>query len=291
MIDKTHIKQIAKLLNNENITKYELIQISFDIACVKLHLSNNTALIVKYFQKKNKTINAIKSESKNLSFFIKKKLNFFPKIITNNENYIVMEFIENDNIKPQETNNDLLESIIQIHSISNDSYGFDFNSQIGGIEQVNDYGNSWVNFYTNKRLLSIFEYANKKEHMGNFINEKITFILKNMNNFIPDNPTPLLLHGDLWEGNILFKKNKFVGFLDPGSFFGHNEMEVAYLRWFNPSFIDENFLDKYNSFISLEKNYQSYEPIYQLYYAICNVALWDRSFINHTKELLIKLKV
>ena len=43
---------------------------------------------------------------------------------------------------------------------------------------------------------------------------------------------------DLWEGNILFKKNKFNGFIDPGSFFGHNEMEIAYLRWFNPSFID-----------------------------------------------------
>ena len=93
--------------------------------------------------------------------------------------------------------------------------------------------------------------------------------------------------------NKLFglKKNKFIGFIDPGSFFGHNEMEIAYLRWFNPSFIDSNFLEKYNDYIKLEKNYLNYEIIYQLYYALCNVALWDKSFIQETKKLLIKLKI
>ena len=127
--------------------------------------------------------------------------------------------------------------------------------------------------------------------MGNFINEKINYILKNIKNFIPENPTPRLLHGDLWEGNIIFNNKNFIGFIDPGSFYGHNEMEVAYLRWFNPSFIDSKFLGKYNDYIKLEKNYLDYEIIYQLYYALCNVALWDRSYIKETEKLLIKLKI
>ena len=85
---------------------------------------------------------------------------------------------------------------------------------------------------------------------------------------------------------FVFFKN-FIGFIDPGSFYGHNEMEVAYLRWFNPSFIDSKFLEKYNNYIKLEKNYLDYEIIYQLYYALCNVALWDRSYIKETENLLI----
>ena len=127
--------------------------------------------------------------------------------------------------------------------------------------------------------------------MGKFINEKTNYIFKNIQNLIPDNPQPSLLHGDLWEGNILFKKNKFTGFIDPGSFFGHSEMEIAYLRWFNPSFIDSNFLEKYSNYIKLEKNYLDYELIYQLYYALCNVALWDKSYVEETKKILIKLKI
>ena len=45
----------------------------------------------------------------------------------------------------------------------------------------------------------------------------------------------------MWEGNILFKNKKFAGFIDPGTFYGHNELEIAYLTWFNPDFIKNNF--------------------------------------------------
>ena len=116
-------------------------------------------------------------------------------------------------------------------------------------------------------------------------------MLKNIKNFIPENPTPQLLHGDLWEGNIIFNNKNFIGFIDPGSFYGHNEMEVAYLRWFNPSFVDSKFLEKYNDYLKLEKNYLDYEIIYQLYYALCNVTLWDQSYVNEVNHLLKKMKI
>ena len=91
--------------------------------------------------------------------------------------------------------------------------------------------------------------------------------------------------------NKLFKNKKFVGFIDPGSFYGHNELEVSYLRWFNPKFIDENFLDKYNDHIKIDKYYLEYEPIYQLYYSLLNVYLWDRSYIENVRGLLDKTKI
>ena len=285
-----HIKQIENLLNKEKIIKYQLLQASFGIACVKFEIQSSKIYIAKFRINKNKIFNAIKSEAKNL-LYLNKKFDFFPKLIIFDNNYLVIEYFDNDNDRPKKTNLDFLESIIKIHSVSNNLFGFDFNTQIGALEQINNLEKSWVNFYLNKRLNPIFELANKKKNMGNFINEKINFIIKNIKNFIPDNPSALLLHGDLWEGNILFKKNKFIGFIDPGSFFGHNEMEIAYLRWFNPSFVDSNFLEKYNDYIKLEKNYLNYEIIYQLYYALCNVALWDKSFIKETKRLLIKLKI
>ena len=41
MIIEKHIKQIENLLNKEKIITYEILQISFDIACVKFEFSNN----------------------------------------------------------------------------------------------------------------------------------------------------------------------------------------------------------------------------------------------------------
>ena len=290
MIIEKHIKQIEYLLNKEKIIKYEILQISFHIACVKFELSNKKKYIAKFTIKTNKFFNPIKSEAENL-IYLNNLFSFFPKLINYNNKYLIIEYLTNDKDKPGKTNSDFLKSVVKIHSVSNNLYGFDFNSEMGALEQLNNCEDSWVRFYLNNRLIPIFELANKKENMGKFINEKTNYIFKNIQNLIPDSPQPSLLHGDLWEGNILFKKNKFVGFIDPGSFFGHNEMEIAYLRWFNPSFIDSNFLEKYSNYIKLEQNYLDYELVYQLYYALCNVALWDKSYVEETKKILIKLKI
>tara|TARA_B100001741_G_C16433921_1_gene542266 strand:- start:107 stop:979 length:873 start_codon:yes stop_codon:yes gene_type:complete len=290
MITKKHIREIESLLNKGKIIKYNLLQVSFDIACLKIQISDSKKYIVKFYLNKKSFFNAITSEAKNLKY-LNKKFDFFPKLIKFNNNYLIIQCFENDNCKPNITNSDFLRSIIKIHSISNNLYGFNFNTQIGALEQINDFEKNWATFFINKRLNPIFEAANLENYMGSFVNKKINFLFKNINNFIPNNPRASLLHGDLWEGNILFKKNKFIGFIDPGSFFGHNEMEVAYLRWFNPSFIDSKFLEKYNDYIKLDKNYLTYEPAYQLYYALCNVALWDKSYIKETKKLLLKLKI
>ncbi|MDB0003033.1 fructosamine kinase family protein [Alphaproteobacteria bacterium] len=290
MIIEKHIKEIESLLDKGKIIQFELLQVSFDIACLKIKIENNNKFIVKYNLKSQRDFNAIESEAKNLQY-LNKIFNFFPKLINFNKNCLIIEFFENDGNKPNNTNLNFLESIIKMHNVSNNLYGFEFNTQIGGLEQPNEFENSWTNFYSNKRLSPIFELANKKENMGDFINEKINYILKNIKSFIPENPIPKLLHGDLWEGNIVFNNKNFVGFIDPGSFYGHNEMEVAYLRWFNPSFIDFNFLTKYNDYIKLEKNYHEYELIYQLYYCLCNVALWDKFYIKETSRILKELKI
>ena len=50
-----------------------------------------------------------------------------------NENCLIIEFFENDGNKPSTTNLDFLESIIKIHTITNNLFGFEFNTQIGAI--------------------------------------------------------------------------------------------------------------------------------------------------------------
>ena len=241
--------------------------------------------------KKNNNFNAIISEKQNLKYLEEKNIKYFPKIIFGNDKYLITEYIENNNKKPKKTNSDFLNAIIEIHSFSNDSYGFNFNTQIGGVKHENQYEKNWAAFYINTRLHYFFDLANKANLLNKNLRNKIDKVMKEINSLIPNKPKPMLMHGDLWEGNILFKDYKFVSFIDPGSFYGHNEMELAYLRWFNPIFVDDNFLLMYREYIPIDKNYFFYEPVYQLYYALCNVVLWDKSYTTEVKRLLNKIKI
>ena len=291
MIEKSIIIEIEKLLDNKKIIDSKLLSDSFGINCLKIVNEDNKKFIVKYYHNKKYEFNAIKSEIDNLIFYNNKNFNFFPRIINNNDYLVIMSFIDNNNNQPSKINDDLLEAIMSLHSKNSINYGFDFDTQIGGLRQINSYSKNWAEFYRDKRLYYIFDLINKKQPMNSDINTKINLLLKKIDNFIPNKPKPSLLHGDLWEGNILFKNKKFVGFIDPGSFYGHNELEVSYLRWFDPRFIDKNFLDRYNDYISIDKYYLEYEPIYQLYYSLLNVYLWDRNFIKNVRNLLEKIKI
>ena len=291
MIKKDDLTRIETLINNKKIIYSKLLSDSFGINCVKIITEDKKKYIVKYYEKKNSNFNAIKSEADNLLYFNNLNQKYFPFVHNKNSNYLIISFIDNNSLKPDKIEDDLLNAIVSIHKFKKKYYGFNFDTQIGGLKQDNTKSTNWVEFYREKRLGYIYDLINSSLPMEMSMNKKIEILLKKLDNFIPSSPQASLLHGDLWEGNILFKNKKFVGFIDPGTFYGHNELEIAYLTWFNPNFIKNGFLDEYNNIINIDKEYKKYEPIYQLYYSLLNVYLWDRKYTEDVERLLKKIKL
>ena len=280
--------QINKFISGRIIKSRRVLSQAFNMQCENIVLEDNKSFIIKYYKNKRGEFNSIISESNSLQYLSKNKLTIFPKVEFNSDKLLITKYINHNNLKKKNYQINLANEIIKIHNITNNKYGFKFDTQIGGLKQPNRLETNWVNFFKNKRLHMIFEKINKDKPMPKSINQKIEKLINNIENFIPKNPSINLLHGDLWEGNILFNNGNLVGLIDPGIYFGHNELEIAYLTWFK--YVDNKFLDYYSNFIKIDKYFNKYEPIYQLYFSLLNISLWNRKlYLKDTNNLLNKI--
>ena len=280
--------QIKQFISGKYIKDREILSEAFNMRCEKISLEDNQIFIAKYYAKKNNGFNSIVSEASSLFYLSKKLPLIFPTIKFKSEDLLIIDFIKHNNIKKDNYQIILAKEILKLHTISNNKYGFDFDAQIGGLKQSNNFVSNWLEFFLNKRLNMIFEKINKKDPLPSPINKKIEKLMRSIDSYLPKNPNISLLHGDLWEGNILFNNGKLVGLIDPGIYFGHHEMEISYLTWFK--FIDDKFLNFYSNILNIDKYFHTYEPIYQLYFSLLNIYLWDRDFyLKDTNKLLGKI--
>jgi len=285
MINKNVLKNIDILKNNKIVNRTVLSE-SFSMTCEKILFENKKSYVFKYYSKKNYDYNAVISEGKSLKYLYKKFPKVFPKVVFLNNDILVMNFIDNNNIRGNNYEQQLASILVKIHSIKHSRFGFDFDTPIGGLKQPSEYSDNWLEFFGKNRLNMIYELINQSDPMPRDINQGIENILKNLHNFIPKSPKPSLIHGDLWEGNILFDSGELKGLIDPGIHFAHNEMELAYLTWFK--YVTNDFFEYYSEEIKIDKSFKNYEEIYQLYYCLLNVFLWSREYINNTRDLVLK---
>ena len=234
--------QITKFINDNIIINRKILSNAFNMQCEKITLNNDDVFVAKYYIQAYANFNSILSEAHSLIYLTNKFPKLFPSIKYYSENLLIIDFIEHNNIKNKDYQEKLAIEISRIHNINSDKYGFSFDAQIGGLKQSNNFDSNWINFFREKRLNMIFEKINNTNPMPRDINKKIEKLLINLDNYLPKNPRASLLHGDLWSGNILYHNGELAGLIDPGIYFGHNELEIAYLTWFK--FIDNNFFRK-----------------------------------------------
>ena len=277
-------KKFFIYLKNRDQKNKIILSKAYGAFCEMIKLDKNQEFVIKSYTKKNTSYNPVYYEGLSTKFMNKNFPSLYPKVYFLNNNLFVMQYITHNKIKDKNSEKDFAKKLSKIHKQKNNKFGFKYDTPIGGFRQPNSFQKSWLDFYEKKRLLMIYEKINKTHPMPKKINRGVEKVLKNLKNLIPNNPQPSLIHGDLWKENMLFNNGKLVGLIDPGIYYAHKEMEIAYLKWLKT--ISKKFYNYYSEYANFDKDFFKYTEVYELYFSLLNVHLWNRKYIHNVAKLI-----
>lgn len=244
----------------------------------KLAFEHASPVVVKVFQNHGHEAKAI-AESASLQAIENAVPGFAPKVFqtltASDTSAVVMEFMEESRQSVQMDESFAL-NLSKMHQTTHTAFGFEPDTFIAGIRQNNKLQDTWADFYIAQRLEPIFESACETGLFNNADMKAFEALLKRIALEMP--PTkPALIHGDLWNGNVI-KTNRGRVLIDACVGFGHYEMDLAMMHLFG-GFSSEVY-SLYHEHIPKVPDYDERLKWYQLYYLLIHVILFGRSYVS-----------
>ncbi|WP_197707463.1 fructosamine kinase family protein [Sphingobium sp. LB126] len=146
----------------------------------------------------------------------------------------------------------LADVLDHLHMPTGNPYGWDGDYAFGNVAIPNGRKSSWVEFWGDNRLRCHLPHVDR--HLGDRLEE----LVRRLGDFLPDHPPAVLLHGDLWGGNILVNDVSISGLIDPAAYYGHREVDLAMLSLFDHPPV------AFFEACGLEEGWRERQPIYRL---------------------------
>ena len=200
-----------------------------------------------------------------------------------NISYLILEYIDSKGNTINEIK--LGTQLAEMHLITSDSFGLDHDNYIGSIPQINNKESDWTTFYQSMRLEPLIRKGFDSGMLEIKVLRLFEKVYKELDRLIPIEPASLL-HGDLWQGNIICDENSSPVLIDPAVYYGHREIDLAMLQLFGN--ISDDTLEAYNNIYPLDKHWQERIDLHQLYPLLVHLILFGGSYYRTVLETLKK---
>ncbi len=177
------------------------------------------------------------------------------------------------------------QQLAQMHRQSQgQQFGWEENNYIGATPQINHWYADWADFFCTCRL----EYQLRLAHQqgGRFAQaEKLLLQVRQILN--STTVEPVLVHGDLWSGNVAFTSAGEPVIFDPAVYYGHREVDVAMSELFG-GFAPE-FYQGYQSEWALASGYPERKTIYNLYHILNHFNLFGGAYWQQAERMIAQM--
>lgn len=248
----------------------------------------------KYFLKLNTAQNfpnLFVKEASGLEALAETKLFDIPKIITkgitdNDFQFLILDWVEKGEATIENWEK-FGHNMAKFHQNTNDQFGWSEDNYIAIIIQPNSYKSTWVDFYSNNRILPMVKLLADKKLLKSKEVKAANRLCSELINIFPEEK-PSLIHGDLWNGNILTRENGDITLIDPAIYYGHREMDIALADLFGG--FDDTFFNAYNEVYPLQENFEERKQIAQLFPLLVHALLFEGYYIKDVQSILKKFQ-
>lgn len=232
------------------------------------------------FNSRSRFPGMFEAEARGLQLLNKTNTIRVPEVIIAGEHqafsFIVLEFLEQGKQKPDYWEN-AGRQLAQLHKVSSTHFGLDHDNYIGSIAQSNKNQKDWVTFFMEERILPL-----GAELVSSYEDK----LRQRLQELIPVEK-PSMIHGDLWNGNIMCAPDGSACFFDPAVYYGHREMDLAMTRLF--SGFPPAFYGAYHEEFPLQSGFEERVDLYNLYPLLVHVKLFGGSYAHQVEDILRRL--
>lgn len=178
-----------------------------------------------------------------------------PEVHHASDDLLVMEYVEGWGEVTPAVERDAAEHLAALHDVTAEAHGFAFDTLSGSLTQRNPWTDSWVAFFRDQRLLPVAEIASREGGLTDGDHDRVRDLAADLEELLTEPRAPSLLHGDVWAGNLVVDadRDRVAAFLDPALYFGHAEVDLAYVDWTETG--GEPFFERYEDRRGIEDGF------------------------------------
>ncbi|MEM9379511.1 MAG: fructosamine kinase family protein [Planctomycetota bacterium] len=178
------------------------------------------------------------------------------------------------------------EGLAALHGVGGAAYGFPGPTRIGGLVQENPERSSWLEFFAETRLVDPARSARDEGRLDGRTLALVERVAARVSDLAGEPAGPVLLHGDLWSGNVLSEGASLTAFLDPALYHGHAEVDLAFATMFGG--FPQRFFDAYGERVGggvLDAGFWSTRrDLWNLYPLLVHVRLFGGAYVDELRR-------
>lgn len=204
----------------------------------------------------------------------------------NSQAFLVLEYL--DIVHSAGKSEELLgRQLAAMHRNTTNEFGWRRDNTIGSTPQINTAEHDWLTFYREHRLRFQLELAARNNPGGNLLRRGEQLLEKLPAFFANYQPSPSLLHGDLWGGNHAALRDGTPVIFDPAVYYGDREADLAMTELFGG--FGSDFYAAYRGTWSLDPGYHVRRDLYNLYHVLNHLNLFGGGYRGQAEQLIERL--